>query len=105
MKTRARRAVTHKLCCTGPVANLTLSIDDEILKRARIRALELDTSVNALVREYLTALVSDEREVAQSGLLRLIDGSKAGGEASARSWSRAGLYEERTQWERSWIRT
>lgn len=38
---------------TGYVANLTIAIDDELLKRARIRALETGTSVNALVREYL----------------------------------------------------
>ena len=35
------------------MANLTLSIDDETLRRARIRAIELDTSVNAIVRTYL----------------------------------------------------
>jgi hypothetical protein len=35
------------------LANLTLTIDEEVLKKARIRALEEGTSVNALVREYL----------------------------------------------------
>jgi predicted HicB family RNase H-like nuclease len=38
------------------VANLTLTIDDEVLKKARIHALERGTSVNALVREYLEQL-------------------------------------------------
>lgn len=86
----------HRLC-----ANLTLSIDDDVLKRARIRALELGTSVNALVREYLTALVSDEADLAHAWLLRLLDEADAGGEAGARAWSRDELYEERTTWERS----
>lgn len=35
------------------MANLTLTIDDQVLKRARMRALEEDTSVNAVVRAYL----------------------------------------------------
>ena len=35
------------------MANLTLMIDDDLLRRARIRALERGTSVNALVRDYL----------------------------------------------------
>ena len=33
--------------------NLTIVIDDEILKRARIRAIQENTSVNAVVRGYL----------------------------------------------------
>ncbi len=48
-----RNSATQKQCYTGNVANLTIAIDDELLKRARIRALETGTSVNALVREYL----------------------------------------------------
>ena len=37
------------------VANLTITIDDELLRQARIRALDQGTSVNALLRDYLTA--------------------------------------------------
>lgn len=36
--------------------NLTLSVDDEIVQRARRRADSLGTSVNQLVREYLEQL-------------------------------------------------
>ena len=43
--------------------NLTLSIDDALLKKARLAALERDTTVNALVRSYLQSLVEqDQRE-------------------------------------------
>ena len=35
------------------MANVTLAVDDDVLRRARIRALEQGTSVNALIREYL----------------------------------------------------
>jgi antitoxin component of RelBE/YafQ-DinJ toxin-antitoxin module len=36
--------------------NVTLSIDDEVIQRARRRAEALGTSVNQLVREYLEQL-------------------------------------------------
>lgn len=36
------------------MANLTLAIDANVLKRARRRALDEVTSVNAVVREYLS---------------------------------------------------
>ena len=39
--------------------NITVSVDDETHRRARIRAAELDTSVLALVRTCLRSLVGD----------------------------------------------
>ncbi len=36
--------------------NITVSVDDEIDRLARIRAAELHTSVSSLVREFLTDL-------------------------------------------------
>ena len=38
--------------------NITVSIDEETHRRARVRAAELGTSVSALVRGYLSVLVS-----------------------------------------------
>lgn len=97
-----RAGTTQVPCYTGTVANLTLTIDDTVLRRARIRALELDTSVNALVREYLTEFAAssdlgDERDA----LLALIDASSAGSEADGRTWSREEAYEDRLRWPRS----
>lgn len=45
------------------MANLTLTIDDDVLKKARIHALERGTSVNALVREYLERIAHDDAEL------------------------------------------
>lgn len=42
------------------MANLTLTIEDDVLKRARIRALEQGTSVNAMVRAYLERLAGED---------------------------------------------
>ena len=39
--------------------NITVSVDEETHRLARIRAAELDTSVSALVRDYLKSLVED----------------------------------------------
>ena len=41
--------------------NITVSVDEETHRRARIRAAELDTSVSALVREFLRRLVPRDR--------------------------------------------
>jgi len=42
------------------VKNITVSIDDETYRRARMRAAEQDTSVSALVRRFLTELAAGE---------------------------------------------
>ena len=39
--------------------NITVTIDDETHRRARVRAAELGTSVSALVKEYLAGLADD----------------------------------------------
>ena len=44
--------------------NITVSVDEETHRLARIRAAELDTSVSALVRVYLRSLVRDRRDEA-----------------------------------------
>jgi plasmid stability protein len=40
------------------MSNLTLSIDDDLLKQARLYAVQHDTSVNAMVRDYLKSVVT-----------------------------------------------
>ncbi len=40
--------------------NVTIALDDETHRRARIRAAELGTSLSALVKDYLTSLGGDE---------------------------------------------
>ena len=43
--------------------NITVAIDDETYRRARVAAAERDTSVSALVKAYLEQLASQETEV------------------------------------------
>ncbi len=46
----------------GDVKNITVTLDDETYRRARIRAAELETSVSALVKRYLVDLAGSETE-------------------------------------------
>ena len=40
--------------------NITVSVDDETYRRARIKAAEHETSISALVKRFLTELASGE---------------------------------------------
>lgn len=40
--------------------NITLKVDDETYRKARIRAAETGTSVSAMVRDFLCAATGDE---------------------------------------------
>lgn len=42
--------------------NITVSVDDDTYRRARIKAAERDTSVSAMVREFLGKIANDESE-------------------------------------------
>ena len=59
-------------CYTDPVANLTLVIEDELLKEARKLAIDQNTSVNQMVPEFLESKVnqSSRREEALERLLK-----------------------------------
>jgi hypothetical protein len=71
------------------MANLTLTIDDELLKRARIRALERGTSVNALVRDYIEHFADeDAAREAIVGLFEIAERSRAGSGPEGRTWTR-----------------
>lgn len=74
------------------MANLTLAIDDQLLQRARERALREKTSVNALIRSYLSQYVdSRNRRLAALNSFEAI--ASATNSASQAPWSRASLHE------------
>jgi len=49
------------------MTNLTITVDARTLKRARMRALEEDTSVNAVLRDYLEEYAGYRRERREAG--------------------------------------
>lgn len=89
--------ITHNPCYTDPVANLTLAIDDDLLRRARIRALEEGSSVNSVVRAYLAAYADSDSP--QHAMKRFLDIARThpdtGRNHIERSWTRSDLYSER----------
>jgi hypothetical protein len=77
------------------MANLTIAIDDDVLKKARLKALQQGTSVNAVLRDYLGqyAGATPERERAVRKLLELASRSRA--TRGRRRWTRDELHERR----------
>jgi hypothetical protein len=78
------------------MSNLTISVPSDVLKRARLRALEEDTSVNAVLAAYLAAYARADddlrrRERAVARILGLSEQSAAG--SGGRRWSRDELHE------------
>jgi hypothetical protein len=75
------------------MANLTITLDDEILRRARLRALEQATSVNTVLRDYLVAYaaVGSTWDQAADEILRLSSQSRSGRGESR--WTRDELHE------------
>jgi plasmid stability protein len=76
------------------MANLTITIDERLLKQARIRALEDGTSVNALLRAYLERYVgSGQAGEALAGFARLARRSTATSGPGGRTWTRDELHD------------
>jgi predicted transcriptional regulator len=78
------------------MANLTLSLDDELLQKAREAALREHTSVNALVREYLKQYVN-ARERRLRALDALDEVAERTHSASNERWSRESLHERQAR--------
>lgn len=76
------------------MANLTLTIDERVLRRARVRALEEGTSVNAIVRQHLERYAGDDQSRdAIRVILELASESRASSGPDGRTWTREELYD------------
>jgi hypothetical protein len=80
--------------------NLTITVDEQLLKRARMRALEQGTSVNAILADRLRAFVGEDDAQARAtqGLLALArensrDGGRRAKNRGRRRWSREEIHE------------
>lgn len=92
----------HRPCYTGFVlhgfketemANLTITVDEKVLRKARLRALETGTSVNAFLRSALESFAGAHHEQleALSDLLELSRSCSSG--RGGRTWTRDQLHE------------
>ncbi len=77
------------------MTNLTLAIDEYVLRRARIRAMRQGTSVNALVRDYISRLAG-ESEAADGAaeFLQIVSDGGASSGPSGRTWTRDELHDQ-----------
>jgi hypothetical protein len=73
------------------MANLTVVVEDDVLLRARKRALDQGTSVNALLRGYLENYVGKQNRVAAT--VKFIKRAAAAKARSRSSWTRDELHE------------
>lgn len=76
------------------MANLTITVDEEVLRRARIRALERRESVNGylagMLERYADAGTSARAVFADLGALA--DATRTGADGSGRAWTREELH-------------
>ena len=75
--------------------NITLSIDKQLLKQARVCAAQRGTSVSAMMAEELRTMVEREMayERAMAGALALMESGLANG--CAANWNREDLYDRK----------
>jgi hypothetical protein len=73
------------------MANLTLVIEEDLLLRARKKALDQGTSVNAVVRNYLESYAG--RPDAAQAMREFIEMARNSGGRSEGPWTREELHE------------
>lgn len=75
------------------MTNVTLSIDEDDLKQARVQALQDGTSLNMLVREFVKSYIGQTKRYKQvtDRLIRRAEESTF--ERSDKTWTRDDLYE------------
>ena len=73
--------------------NITLAIDEKLLKEVRKYAAEHDTTVNAIVREKLAEVVSPKKNIADAieRMRKIAD--EGGMSVGPITWTRDDLYE------------
>jgi plasmid stability protein len=94
--------------------NITLAVEDEVLKKARVYAAEHETSVNKLIRDYLDRLPLEKQSAAEWEA-RAAKARRELAELSRNStgrlepdwkWNREDIYSERlSRYEHSGVRS
>lgn len=74
--------------------NITLSIDDEIVKKVRKIAIDKNTTLTAMVREYLTSVANSDSAAREEMVARLNDSiRRLSRDMGPRDWTRDDLYD------------
>ncbi len=76
--------------------NITLSIDEDIMKKVRKIAIDKNTTLTAMVRDYLTAVANNDTGVKQERVATLRESIRRHSrDLGPRTWTRDDLYEDR----------
>ena len=75
------------------VANLTITVPDDLLRRARLRAAQEGRSLNSVLRSELAHYVDDDAEIGQAwdAFLEITKGTRGRSSTGRRDWTRDDL--------------
>lgn len=80
--------------------NITLSIDEQVVKRARERLRAMGKSVNDEIREHLRQVAGDGEKEIEEAIRFLRETAGQGKPDPGWKWNRDEVYEERLKWPR-----
>lgn len=73
---------------------ITLNIDDEIVKKVRKIAIDKDTTLTAMVRDYLTSIAGSDAATRKADADKLTETlEKVSRDMGPRTWTREDLYD------------
>jgi plasmid stability protein len=75
------------------MANLTIAIEDDVLTKARVRAVQDGTSVNAVVREFLREYTGNASARLESARRLIALAHEHATEVGPITWKREDLYD------------
>ena len=76
--------------------NITLSIDEETVKKVRRIALNKDTTLTAMVRDYLTSIANSDAADRKEQVARLEESyARLSRDMGPRTWTRDDLYDRK----------
>lgn len=83
----------HSYTYTVVMKNITLSVDENVLATVRRHAAERNSTVNALVREYLTGLAAHEDRAKRARVRLRQLSAQSQGRLGKKTWSREELHD------------
>ena len=76
------------------MSNITLSVDEEIIKKVRKIAIDKNTTLTAMVRDFLTTVANRDNQPKKKVVRRLRASFKTmSRDMGRRKWTREALYE------------
>ena len=76
------------------MSNITMTLDDEVIRKVKRIAVEKNTTLTGIVRDYLTRIAKREDQRVEEVIVQLSDAMNAPGARVGKiTWTRADLHE------------